>query len=231
MEDVIEQLKKEMREIDFSEPVQDENESIEDFYKRIQRHQEKMKEYQQIFGTDQLVNERLLEYKAKFISKFFDASNLRAMERKDYYITLLMECINPEDRENYDYFSLTCTEIGEDNTKKLRIFSQIKNKQTSEKMILTFSDEDFAEVVDEEYIRNKIQNGMIPTSEKLEKKNYLYELAGISHIPTIMTTTIELSTENTTEQDVIQMASKVADRDDRQGNKESSREVQSRDDD
>lgn len=173
MEDFINLLKREMQEINFDEPIRKENESNEDFNKRITEYNKRMEKYRQIFDTEHIDKEKLMEYKIKFVIKVFDSSNLEAMDKSNYFEEMLRACATQEEMAKMGYSTLKCTENSED----LRIFSVFTNKETGERMIYTFSNEDFGVKVDEEYISQRILSGMTTVSNSKEKKDFLTGLA------------------------------------------------------
>jgi len=125
-------------------------------------------------GVADLTSKELLEYKINFVKNYFLGDELNCTDKAEYFQTILKEIVDYDEIESYDLSKFSCI----DDDSKMRIFMVLKDKNIGENYIYTFSDTDYANRVDEEYIRVKLEKGMRPLSKRDDVKKELIKLSG-----------------------------------------------------
>lgn len=154
MEDVIQMLKEEMR------LLKDDSSAEAIALKRE-------------LGVEKLTDKELFEYKIDFVRKYCVADNLNCTDKADYFQTILENVVDDDEIKGHSATKISCVENGD----KMRIFFAFEDKEAGDKLIYTFSDVDYANKVNGEYIREKLDSGMKPLSKRENVKNSLFELA------------------------------------------------------
>lgn len=124
-------------------------------------------------GVEDLTYKELFEYVIDFVGKHCVADNLKCIEKADYFQIILKEISEVDEIKRYNFTKISCVE----NEDKMRIFLTFEDKEAGNKLIYTFSDVDYANKVDGEYIREKLNNGMRPLSKREDVRDSLFGLA------------------------------------------------------
>lgn len=124
-------------------------------------------------GIENFDKREIFSYKIDFIRKHLDDKKLYCTEKSDYFELLLKECISKDEFARFASKMIACKEDEEN----IRIFYIFRDKELNDNLIYTFSDTEFANRVDEHFIKEKVDLGMETISKKQEAKDLLKKLA------------------------------------------------------
>lgn len=126
-----------------------------------------------LFRTEKL-EENTIENKIEFVKKYFKDSKLMCWDKYNYFSYVLKNLIKEEDVRGLNISrSFTCF----DKNSETRNFIVITNEE-GKRLIYTFSDTDYAEKVDSQFVKEKFDSGMRTISKNKEVKNELMKLIG-----------------------------------------------------
>ena len=129
-------------------------------------------EYRKMLGVENLNEKELLMYKFDFLAKYFSKTDFHIIEKRDYFLTVAKFCLAGEIERYFKVNSINCVDVDS----SLQTFCPITDKETGKRLIYYIKDGEEISKVTQEFVNQKLKNGMHPLSEKPE---VLEELKGI----------------------------------------------------
>lgn len=134
---------------------------------------EKGQEYREMLGIEGLNEKELIKYKLNFIAKHFSKEDFHTIEKRDYFLNVAKSCLGKDIIKYFDIKSINCVDIDS----SLKTFCPITDKETQERIIYCIQEGEPISTVTQEFVNQKLQEGMHPLSKKQE---ILEDLKGMS---------------------------------------------------
>lgn len=128
------------------------------------KESKKGQEYREILGIESLNEKELIKYKFDFIAKYFSKADFHTIEKRDYFLYVAKTCLSKDSMRYFDVNSINCVDID----KSLKTFCPITDKETQERIIYCIQEGEPISKVTQEFINQKLEEGMHPLSEKIE---------------------------------------------------------------